>query len=86
MEELTIEVFQAQFGSSGYKVLQLFERIRGVKRARIYGSTTGFPEYVEWLQDTMMTPKERIVEAFDVDGKVAPARPYDIWVVSGNTS
>ena len=37
IEELTIEVFQAQFGGSDYKVLRLFEGIRGVKKVKIYG-------------------------------------------------
>ncbi|KAJ5050496.1 uncharacterized protein L3040_002375 [Drepanopeziza brunnea f. sp. 'multigermtubi'] len=44
MEELTIEVFQAQFGGSDYEVLTLFEDIRGVKRARVYGSVRAFPD------------------------------------------
>ncbi|TVY55103.1 hypothetical protein LSUE1_G009500, partial [Lachnellula suecica] len=42
-EELTIQVFQAQFGSSDYKVLRLFEGVRGVQRVRVYGSVTAFP-------------------------------------------
>lgn len=65
VEELSIEVFQAQFGSSDYNVLKLFEGIRGVRRARVYGSVTAFPEYVEWLQDTMKTPEGVKVELFD---------------------
>ncbi|PSS12890.1 hypothetical protein M430DRAFT_36116 [Amorphotheca resinae ATCC 22711] len=56
VEELVIEVFQAQFGSSDHKVLRLFERIRGVKRVKVYGSVSAFPEYVSWLEDTMMSP------------------------------
>lgn len=67
MEELTIEVFQAQYSSSSYRVLRLFEQIRGVKQARIYGSVTGFPEYVEWLQDTMTSPKDVEVRPFEMD-------------------
>ncbi|KAL2075254.1 hypothetical protein VTL71DRAFT_197 [Oculimacula yallundae] len=64
-EELTIEVFQAQFGSSGHMALKLFEGIRGVKRARIYGSVQAFPEYVQWLRESMMTPEGVEVEVFD---------------------
>ncbi|EKD19946.1 hypothetical protein MBM_01898 [Drepanopeziza brunnea f. sp. 'multigermtubi' MB_m1] len=64
MEELTIEVFQAQFGGSDYEVLTLFEDIRGVKRARVYGSVRAFPEYVGWLQNSMMTPQWQPVERF----------------------
>jgi hypothetical protein len=85
VEELTIEVFQAQFGSSDYKVLRLFEGIRGVKRARVYGSVTAFPEYVEWLETALVTPKEGVVEAFEKERVVtSQVRPYDIWTVSGN--
>jgi hypothetical protein len=67
MDELTIEVFQAQFGSSDYKTLKLFEGVRGVKRARIYGSVVAFPEYVKWLQASMMTPIDEVVDVFDID-------------------
>ncbi|CZT52061.1 uncharacterized protein RSE6_13303 [Rhynchosporium secalis] len=65
VEELSIEVSQAQFGSSNYKVLRLFEGIRSVKRARIYGSVTAFPEYVRWLQGSMKTPQGMDFEQFD---------------------
>ncbi|KAH6680862.1 hypothetical protein B0J14DRAFT_274600 [Halenospora varia] len=84
MEELTIEVFQAQFGSSDYKVLKLFEGVRGVKRASIYGSVSGFPEYVEWLQNSMMTPGEGVVEPFE-KGEVEElhVRLYDTWTHGG---
>ncbi|KAL3423415.1 hypothetical protein PVAG01_05162 [Phlyctema vagabunda] len=55
MEELTVEVFQAQYGSSDNKVLRLFEDIRGVKRARVYGSILAFPKYAKWLEHAMMS-------------------------------
>ena len=56
-EELTVEVFQAQFGGSEYQVLKLFEGIRGVRRAKIYGSVSAFPDYVDWLESAMMEPE-----------------------------
>jgi hypothetical protein len=85
VEELIIEVFQAQFGSSDYKVLRLFEGVRGVKRARVYGSVTAFPKYVAWLEAAIVTPKESVVKAFD-KGRVVigQVRTYDIRTVSGN--
>jgi hypothetical protein len=85
VEELAIEVFQAQFGSSDYKVLRLFEGVRGVKRVRIYGSVNAFPEYISWLEAAIVTPQEGVVEAFDKE-KVGTGqvRAYDIWTVSGN--
>lgn len=82
VEELSIEVFQAQFGSSDYKVLRLFEGIRGVRRARIYGSVTTFPEYVEWLRNSVQTPEGLEVEVFDKEKVGAQVRPYDMWIVS----
>lgn len=89
MEELTIEVFQAQFGSSDYKVLKLFEGVRGVERTKVYGSVTGFPEYVEWLQNVMSSPVGKEVERFDREKvllekavHVRSGDAYDVWVVS----
>lgn len=83
VEELTLEVFQAQFGSSDYKVLKLFEGIRGVQKARIYGSVQAFPDYVDWLERAIMTTEGNSVERFgEVD--TFNVRSYDIWIVSGN--
>jgi hypothetical protein len=65
IEELTIEVFQAQFGSSDYKVLRLFEGVRGIRKARVYGSVQAFPDYVEWLKNAMETPKNIEIGVFD---------------------
>jgi hypothetical protein len=85
LEELTIEVFQAQFGSSDYKVLRLFEGIRGVKKARIYGSVTLFPEYVKWLEASMVMPVGKEVLPFDRErGKEGEVRGYDLWTVRGD--
>ena len=78
VEELTIEVFEAQYGSSGYKVLSLFEGVRGVKKARIYGSIATFPEHVEWLQCSIMSPENEESHSFEVDSPVREApRVYD---------
>lgn len=79
MEELTIEVFQAQFGSSDYQVLQRFEGIRGVKHVKIYGSVTGFPRYVEWLTHTMMLGEGEKGMPYMDDDEI---RKYDLWTVS----
>ena len=68
VEELTIEVFQAQYGSADHRVLRLFEGERGVKRARVYGSVVKVPRYVQWLQNAMMSPKGTEVAAFEPDG------------------
>ena len=85
MEELTIEVFQAQYGSSDHKVLKLFEGVRGVKRINIYGSISLFPEYVMWLRGAMNTPIDEAVEKFEQEKyATTDGRSYDIWLVSGN--
>jgi hypothetical protein len=55
MDELTIEVFQSQFRGSGNDVLRLFEKIRDVKRRRVFGSVSEWPEYVKWLEWRMGT-------------------------------
>ena len=68
VEELTIEVFQAQFESSDYKVLKLFEDIRDVKKARIYGSVQAFPDYVDWLKRAIMTAEGSPVQNFGESG------------------
>jgi hypothetical protein len=65
VEELTVEVFQAQFGGSDYSVLKRFESVQGVKNARIYGRIYAFPEYVKWLQGAMMSCIGDMVEPFD---------------------
>jgi hypothetical protein len=79
MEELTVEVFQSQFGSSDYTVLRRFEKIRGVKRAMVFGSVTAFPDYVSWLEDAMMSPKGlNVVEYGQNDAEMF----RDLWTVS----
>lgn len=55
-ELLTIEVSQSQFRGSDHRVLKLFEDIRGVKKARVFGSVSGFREYAAWLERAMMSP------------------------------
>jgi hypothetical protein len=65
VDELTIEVFQAQYGSSDHKVLRLFEGIRGIQKARIYGSVGGFSDYAKWLQDAMMATTDAVVADFN---------------------
>lgn len=55
MEEVTIEVMQSQYGGSDYRALKLFEDVRDVKQACIYGSTTFFLDYTGWLENAMMS-------------------------------
>ena len=65
VEELTIDVFQAQFGSSDYEVLRLFEGVKGVKKITVMGSISAFPEYVEWLKSSITTPAGVEVVGFE---------------------
>jgi hypothetical protein len=83
IEELTVEVFQSQFGSSDHTVLRLFEKIRGVKRARVFGSISGFREYALWLENAMTSPKGTCVVNYVESGSEV-AR--DLWTVSGHLS
>jgi hypothetical protein len=79
IEELTVEAFQTQFGSSDYTVLRLFEEVRGVKKVRILGSISAFPEYVSWLESAMASPKDaKVLDYEPTDAEVH----RDLWTVS----
>ncbi|KAF7900026.1 hypothetical protein EAF00_004362 [Botryotinia globosa] len=77
VDELTIRVEQSAFRGSDYKVLRLFEDVRGVKNVRIYGSVTGFPAYVEWLQGVMMTPMNVDAAPFQSEKSNIIGEPWD---------
>lgn len=51
VEELQVEVFQASYGNSDFRVLELFAGIRGVGRARVFGSVAA--EFAGWLEGCM---------------------------------
>jgi len=84
MEELTVEVSQAQYGSSDYEMLRLFEGVRAVKKARIIGSIKSFPEYATWLENAMMAAEGMKVPGLGED-KVKEPSSYDMWIVSSLT-
>ncbi|KAF4465212.1 hypothetical protein FALBO_7940 [Fusarium albosuccineum] len=73
LDELSIDVVQAMFLGVGYRNLRKFEGVRGVKKVRIFGSTTGFEDYVEWLKNAMMSEPGAKVPDF------VPAQQSD-WV------
>ncbi|KAK7443867.1 hypothetical protein Landi51_08826 [Colletotrichum acutatum] len=50
VDELVVEVWQAAFQSADHGALRVFEGVRAVKTVRIYGSITGFEDYVSWLE------------------------------------
>ncbi|KAM0813638.1 hypothetical protein AB5N19_13636 [Seiridium cardinale] len=54
LEQVEIEVWQAEYRCAGREVLELFEDIRGVRKAKVSGSTSGFECYAKWLQSGMM--------------------------------
>lgn len=56
-DELTVEVFRSQFRGSSNQVLRLFEGVRGVRKARIFGCVGDWPEYVRLLELSMMSPE-----------------------------
>lgn len=51
VEELEVEVFQASYGNSDFRVLELFAGIRGVRKARVFGSVGR--EFAGWLEGCM---------------------------------
>ncbi|KAI0205395.1 hypothetical protein F4808DRAFT_283011 [Astrocystis sublimbata] len=52
--EVVVEVWQAVWRGAGPDALRLFEGVRGVKTAKITGSTSGFEAYAHWLEHAMM--------------------------------
>lgn len=55
-EALELEVWRSQFRPGGTEVLRMFEEVRGIRRVRIWGSTTGMEGYVAWLEGAMRSP------------------------------
>ena len=49
---------------AGYGALKPFEGVRGVKKVRIWGSTTGFENYIAWLEAVMMSPEGSVPEEY----------------------
>ncbi|UPK93472.1 hypothetical protein LCI18_004407 [Fusarium solani-melongenae] len=64
LDELSIDVVQAMFLGVGYRNLRKFEGVRGVKKVRITGSTTGFEDYVQWLKMAMMSEPDAKIPDF----------------------
>lgn len=72
-DELVVEIWQAMFLGTGCAVLTMFEGVRGVKRVEIIGSTTGFEDYLRWLESLMMSPIGTESDGFHaMDGKPPP--------------
>ncbi|TFB04967.1 hypothetical protein CCMA1212_002499 [Trichoderma ghanense] len=65
LDELSIDVVQAMFLGVDCANLAVFEAVRGVKRVRIGGSTTGFEEYIAWLVEAMTRPVGTEVAPFE---------------------
>ncbi|TGJ85986.1 hypothetical protein E0Z10_g2759 [Xylaria hypoxylon] len=69
--EVVIEAWQAEWRGVGPDVLRLFEGVRGVRTARVTGSTGGFEEYAHWLERAMMAGIGNYVKPFSwEDGHV----------------
>lgn len=87
IEELEVEVFQASYGNSDFHVLELFAGIRGVRRARVFGSVAR--EFASWLEGCMesavgvnsMGWDRGGFEGLGVHDKVLGG--YDVWVHGG---
>lgn len=62
VEELIVDAWQAMFLGSDHEALRVFEGVRGVTRARVTGSTTGFDGYARWLEGAMESPLGREIE------------------------
>ena len=61
-ERLEVEVFRASWGVGGYEALEGYEGVRGVGRARVWGSVgRGF---ARWLEGCMEGRVGTVVEAW----------------------
>lgn len=87
VDELEVEVFQASYGNSDFHVLELFAGIRGVRRARVFGSVAR--EFAGWLEGCMESAAGVDFMGWDGGGfeglgvldKVLGG--YDVWVQGG---
>ncbi|TID19112.1 hypothetical protein E2P81_ATG06091 [Venturia nashicola] len=71
-EELEVEVWQAEYGTSNLNSLRMFEGIRQVKRAKIVGNVS--EEYKAWLENCMRAEEGAFVQDFKGSMGVAPWR------------
>lgn len=62
-EELEVEVWQAEYGTSNLDTLKMFEGVRGVKRVTIVGNVR--EEYRTWLENCMRAGEGTGVEEFE---------------------
>ncbi|PTB62849.1 hypothetical protein BBK36DRAFT_1128368 [Trichoderma citrinoviride] len=65
LDELSVDVVQAMFLGVDCANLAVFDAVRGVKRVRFGGSTTGFEDYLAWLADAMTSPVGAEVPPFE---------------------
>ncbi|KAH0595263.1 hypothetical protein MHUMG1_07012 [Metarhizium humberi] len=65
MDEVVVDVSQAVFLGAGRENLRVLEDVRGVGRAVIRGSTTGFERYVDWLTGVMEAEKGYVADTRD---------------------
>lgn len=63
-EELEVQVSQAMYGGCDFSVLELFEDIRGIGKARVVGSI-GDGRYAAWLEASMMSPCGHEMQPFE---------------------
>ena len=62
-ERLEVEVFRASWGLGGYEALEGYAGVRGVGRARVWGSVgRGF---ARWLEGVMEEGVGSVVEAWE---------------------
>ena len=54
--EVVLVAERASWRAAGPDNLALFEKVRGVRTARVVGSIGGFEDYARWLEKAMMAP------------------------------
>jgi hypothetical protein len=76
-EELEIEVWQAEYGTSDFATLRMFEGVRGIKKVKVAGNVG--KEYCRWLEDCLRTAIGEELRPFLGEDDKA----FDLWT-SGN--
>lgn len=62
--ELHLYVKKGSGRAADRQVLRLFEDVRGVRKAKVYGCVESFPEYAKWLEKSMMSAVGTHVDPF----------------------
>lgn len=64
-ELLEVELFRSSWGIGGYDALEGFMGVRGVRKAKVYGSVGA--KFASWLEEIMQAPDGTVIRECDDD-------------------